>query len=234
MLAFTFTRRPSPVAKALPFGEGLNKATRPLSMLLNRFCSSTPSSLAICLKMSFVSLLHPAQVPQRPPRQRRDDVRADPAGVDVRRRPGDRLHPCRASAHRTQCRRGRGRARRADAGHDAAIQRDGADRREEHVQRPDRRLTSLAPGDTTVTVTVTNPTGNTLVRNVTVSYTAQNENIFAGVLGAPTFQLAGSSTASASVAANINFYLLLDNSPSMALPATQAGVRRNVRAADRS
>ena len=85
-------------------------------------------------------------------------------------------------------------------------------------------LTSLAPGDTSVTITVTNPTGNTLVRNVTVSYTAQNENIFAGVLGAPTFLLAGSSTASASVAANINFYLLLDNSPSMALPATQAGI----------
>ncbi len=36
--------------------------------------------------------------------------------------------------------------------------------------------------------------------------------------------LAGSSTASASIAANINFYLLLDNSPSMALPATQAGI----------
>ncbi|MFZ1962307.1 MAG: pilus assembly protein TadG-related protein [Roseiarcus sp.] len=85
-------------------------------------------------------------------------------------------------------------------------------------------LTSLATGDTTVTVTVANPTGTTLVRNVTVAYSAQNNNIFAGILGAPTFNLAGSSSASASVAANINFYLLLDNSPSMALPATQAGI----------
>jgi Flp pilus assembly protein TadG len=85
-------------------------------------------------------------------------------------------------------------------------------------------LTSLAAGDTTVTVTVANPTGTTLVRNVTVAYTAQNTNIFAGVLGAPTFALAGSSSASASIAANINFYLLLDNSPSMALPATRAGI----------
>jgi Flp pilus assembly protein TadG len=89
-------------------------------------------------------------------------------------------------------------------------------------------IASLEPGQTTLTVTVANPTGNTLVRNVTVSYAAQNENIFAGVfsgiLGGATFALAGTSTASASVAANINFYLLLDNSPSMALPATQAGI----------
>ena len=85
-------------------------------------------------------------------------------------------------------------------------------------------ITSLAPGDTTVTITITNPNNNPLVRNVTVAYTAQNENIFAGILGVPTLALAGSSTASASIAANINFYLLLDNSPSMALPATQAGI----------
>ncbi len=85
-------------------------------------------------------------------------------------------------------------------------------------------ITSLAPGDTTVTITITNPNNNPLVRNVTVAYTAQNENIFASILGVPTLALAGSSTASASMAANINFYLLLDNSPSMALPATQAGI----------
>jgi Flp pilus assembly protein TadG len=85
-------------------------------------------------------------------------------------------------------------------------------------------ITSLEPGETTVTITVTNPSTSTLVRNVTVSYQAQNENIFASFLAAPTFEVAGSSTASASIAANINFYLLLDNSPSMALPATVAGI----------
>ena len=85
-------------------------------------------------------------------------------------------------------------------------------------------ITSLAPGDTTVTITIANPNNNPLVRNVTVAYTAQNENIFASILGVPTLGLAGSSTGSASMAANINFYLLLDNSPSMALPATQAGI----------
>jgi Flp pilus assembly protein TadG len=85
-------------------------------------------------------------------------------------------------------------------------------------------LTSLAPGDTVVTVAITNPANNPLVRNVTVSYIAQTENIFAGVLGVPTMGLSGTSSASASLAANINFYLLLDNSPSMALPATAAGI----------
>ncbi len=85
-------------------------------------------------------------------------------------------------------------------------------------------LTSLAAGDTTVTITVTNPGGNTLVRNVTVAYDAQNDNIFAGVLGFPTMEVAGSSSANGSIPANINFYMLLDNSPSMALPATQTGI----------
>jgi len=89
-------------------------------------------------------------------------------------------------------------------------------------------LASLAAGDTTVTIAVTNPNGNALIRNATVAYSAQNENIFAGVLGAPTFLLSGTSTASAAIAPNINFYLLLDNSPSMELPATQAGINTMV------
>jgi Flp pilus assembly protein TadG len=89
-------------------------------------------------------------------------------------------------------------------------------------------LTSLAATDTNVTITITNPNNNPLVRTVTVSYTAQNTNIFAGVLGAPTMALAGTSTASASVAANIDFYLLLDNSPSMGLPSSTAGINSMV------
>jgi Flp pilus assembly protein TadG len=85
-------------------------------------------------------------------------------------------------------------------------------------------ISSLAAGQTNVTISVTNPSNNTLERIVTVSFTAQNSNIFAGILGAATMTLYGTSTASASIAANINFYMLLDNSPSMALPATQAGI----------
>ena len=85
-------------------------------------------------------------------------------------------------------------------------------------------ISSLIAGDTVVTVTVTNPNNNTLQRTVTVAYTAANQNIFASVLGYSALGIAGSSTANASIAPNINFYLLLDNSPSMALPATSAGI----------
>ncbi len=83
---------------------------------------------------------------------------------------------------------------------------------------------SLVAGQTNLTISVTNPSSNSLERVVTVSYTAKNTNIFAGILGVASMSLAGTSTANASLAANINFYLLLDNSPSMALPATQAGI----------
>ena len=57
-----------------------------------------------------------------------------------------------------------------------------------------------------------------------MTYSAHNINIFASVLGAPTMALGGASSASVWVAPNINFYLLLDNSSSMELPATQAGI----------
>jgi Flp pilus assembly protein TadG len=87
------------------------------------------------------------------------------------------------------------------------------------------------PGTTSVTstVTITDSNGG-LTRTVTVSYTANSMNAFPAVLqlGAgkseATWPLAGSSTATASASPNINFYLLLDNSPSMDLPATSAGI----------
>jgi Flp pilus assembly protein TadG len=85
--------------------------------------------------------------------------------------------------------------------------------------------TSLIAADTVVTVQVCSPTAcSPGQRTVTVSYTAANQNIFSSVLGASALQIAGSSTANASIAPNINFYLLLDNSPSMALPQTSAGI----------
>ena len=66
-------------------------------------------------------------------------------------------------------------------------------------------------------------------RTVTVSYTASSQNFFPNLLasalgGATTIALSGSSTAVGSVAPNIDFYLLLDDSPSMALPATASGL----------
>jgi hypothetical protein len=84
-------------------------------------------------------------------------------------------------------------------------------------------ISGLTPGATQVTVTIT--TGATpLVRNVTLSYSSSVNTIFAQVLHVNTLALAGVSEASAQVPPNIDFYVLLDNSPSMALPATQAGI----------
>jgi Flp pilus assembly protein TadG len=69
---------------------------------------------------------------------------------------------------------------------------------------------------------------NGLTRTVTVSYTASSRNSFSGVLGQQNWSLAGSSQSTSSVAPNIDFYLLLDNSPSMAIAATTAGINTMV------
>ncbi len=61
-------------------------------------------------------------------------------------------------------------------------------------------------------------------RTVTVSWNAQSQNAFPGILGSSTIALNGSSQAIGALAPNINFYLLLDSSPSMAIAATQADI----------
>jgi Flp pilus assembly protein TadG len=90
-------------------------------------------------------------------------------------------------------------------------------------------LTEGIPGltahATQVTVTVT--VGSTaLVRNVAVSYSSSVNTIFAQVLGKSALPISGFSEASAQAPPNIDFYVLLDNSPSMALPSTQAGITK--------
>jgi Flp pilus assembly protein TadG len=65
-------------------------------------------------------------------------------------------------------------------------------------------------------------------RTVTVTYTAQSKNAFANVLGTPTIAVGGTSQAVGALAPNIDFYLLLDSSPSMAIAATQAGINTMV------
>jgi Flp pilus assembly protein TadG len=88
-------------------------------------------------------------------------------------------------------------------------------------------LTAGIPGVTAnaTQVTVTVAVGATaLIRNVSVSYSSSVNTIFAQVLNAPTLPVSGVSQASAQAPPNIDFYVLLDNSPSMALPATQAGI----------
>lgn len=64
-----------------------------------------------------------------------------------------------------------------------------------------------------------------LVRTATVSYTANSSNAFPTLLGAPVWPIRGAATASASGAPNINFYLLLDDSPSMAIAASDADIQ---------
>jgi Flp pilus assembly protein TadG len=84
-------------------------------------------------------------------------------------------------------------------------------------------IPGLTVGATQVTVSVTN-VANTLIRNVSVTYSTSVNTIFAQVLGKSALPVSGFSQASAQAPPNIDFYVLLDNSPSMALPATQAGI----------
>ncbi len=83
----------------------------------------------------------------------------------------------------------------------------------------------------TPTITVTN---SLLSRTATVSYTAQSTNLFPNVLKLLTgasqnsWPISGSSQATSGASPNINFYLLLDNSPSMNIAATTAGINTMV------
>jgi len=62
------------------------------------------------------------------------------------------------------------------------------------------------------------------VRTVTVGYTATYNTFFPTLLGRGSMPLSGTSTATGGLPPNINFYLLLDDSPSMAIAATPSGV----------
>ena len=67
-------------------------------------------------------------------------------------------------------------------------------------------------------------TDSTTGRTAIVSYTATKTNLFMGLFGFPTTTISGSSTAQAGLTTNIDFYLLLDNSPSMNIAATSTGI----------
>lgn len=58
-------------------------------------------------------------------------------------------------------------------------------------------------------------------RVVTLAYTAQSNNTFASLLQMNTIAISGGAQGTGGQAPNINFYLLLDDSPSMAIGATQ-------------
>jgi Flp pilus assembly protein TadG len=79
------------------------------------------------------------------------------------------------------------------------------------------------PNNLSVTVT-----DASLSRTVAVSYTAASQNMFASIIGQPTIAISGMSQSTTMVPPNIDFYLLLDNSPSMAVAATTAGINTMV------
>ncbi len=69
----------------------------------------------------------------------------------------------------------------------------------------------------TITPSVTN-------LSVTLNYTAQIPTVFGGIIGTNSVAVSGTSTAQVNAPPYVNFYLLLDNSPSMGLGATPADI----------
>ncbi|TGX56100.1 hypothetical protein E5A73_03075 [Sphingomonas gei] len=84
-------------------------------------------------------------------------------------------------------------------------------------------LPGLVWNDVDLNVTITGNNAATTTRDSVVTYTAKSTNAFAGVVGMSTITIGGRSSATATAAPNIDFYLALDTSPSMALPTTTAG-----------
>jgi len=77
----------------------------------------------------------------------------------------------------------------------------------------------------TGTVNVTDTVnGNVVTRKAVVTWSATSNTYLSSLVGLQTLPLQGTSQATASAAPKINFYLLVDTSPSMAIPATSAGI----------
>ena len=109
------------------------------------------------------------------------------------------------------------------------------------LQQPDAvaQATALAifqstanslPGLTSVPTPTITITDVGLGRTVSVSYTAQSINNFPALLRSPAWPIGGSATSKASSAPNMNFYLLLDDSPSMAIGATLTDINNLITA----
>lgn len=81
----------------------------------------------------------------------------------------------------------------------------------------------LVWNDADLQITITGNNAASTTRDSVVVYTAKSTNAFGGVLGMTTITIGGRSSATATAAPNIDFYLALDTSPSMALPTQTAG-----------
>ncbi|MCH4554457.1 hypothetical protein, partial [Aestuariibaculum lutulentum] len=71
-------------------------------------------------------------------------------------------------------------------------------------------------------LTAVAPTDANGRRTATVTYTATSHNLFSRLLGMGVLNIGGTSQTTNATAPNINFYMLLDVSGSMALPTTTA------------
>ncbi|MEO9129892.1 MAG: pilus assembly protein TadG-related protein, partial [Sphingomonas sp.] len=89
---------------------------------------------------------------------------------------------------------------------------------------------NLVPTITIIEGTSGTSTALGYLRKATVSYTANSTNLFGGILGANSLTVNGTSTASAAQPPNVDFYLAMDNSPSMLLPATSDGINKIIAA----
>ncbi len=79
----------------------------------------------------------------------------------------------------------------------------------------------------TVSITDTG-SGNLVLRTVKVAYSGTSVTYMSSLMGLSSLPVSGSNTAESSLAPRINFYLLVDTSPSMGIAATQAGINTMV------
>ena len=93
-----------------------------------------------------------------------------------------------------------------------------------YVNTDDGSVYTFSDGTLSVVITDTNANANGLSRTIQASYTADSLNIFGNVLGAASMGIGGTTTTNAKTAPDIDFYVLLDTSGSMAFPSTSAGI----------
>lgn len=79
-----------------------------------------------------------------------------------------------------------------------------------------------------ITVQDTTAPSGALTRATTVQFSGNSQNAFSSLLNMKTMPIGGKSSVTSSTAPNIDFYLLLDTSPSMGIAATQNGINTMV------
>ncbi|MEE7491981.1 TadE/TadG family type IV pilus assembly protein [Methylobacterium oryzae] len=88
-----------------------------------------------------------------------------------------------------------------------------------------RTEAAKVPGVTVTAFTPGTPVNSTSTLSLTASYTATVKTSLASMMQIPAMPINGTSSATRNISQYINYYLLLDNSPSMGLAATDADVR---------